>query len=118
MGYSVEHEITNKLLGRYTLGYMLWWRHLLWAKSQGSLFYDVEGYIENAPDTDCLKRIWDFKAKLGTRPVEILGEHTLLCSRPAYLLYRCQRLYKRAKRIITSLPYQYQRCLCRDFSRK
>jgi lipid II:glycine glycyltransferase (peptidoglycan interpeptide bridge formation enzyme) len=68
VAYAINPEV-EQTFPKVSLGFSLWWQSILWLNKQGSLYYDVDVYEENAEPAHPLYAVYQFKRQF--MPVQV-----------------------------------------------
>jgi lipid II:glycine glycyltransferase (peptidoglycan interpeptide bridge formation enzyme) len=105
IAYAHRYVVVPELLRNLRIGSLLWWEALQWAKRQGSAFFDVSGYREDADASSALYEAYRFKAGFRPTVIDKLSNYRYVChptlrqaSRARNLLERGLRSARRAAR--------------------
>lgn len=104
--YAINTENCVAHSKNMSIGPALWWNAILWAKSMGCSWLDVEGYNPDTPRSSHLFHIHEFKKKFRPEPIQIIDQYVSITNGPIYSLSRGFDLGKRILKISKSLPYQ------------
>jgi len=85
---------------------LVWLHGMLWAKEQGSRWFDVEGFRLITDKSEPLFKVYEYKRELSPEPVLRVGEHTL----PLHKGYdRINRLPAAARRKVKQAVHMLKR---------
>lgn len=102
--YVVAPEALREL-SNLSIGPVLWWSGIMWAKAKGCRWLDVEGYQNNIDPSDVKYLVYRFKKKFKPKPIEILAQHTYRCSPVTYSISKGYSLVCRGWGFARGLPY-------------
>jgi len=98
-----------KELSNLSIGPLLWWSGIKWAKEKGCLWLNVEGYADNADPSDTKYFVYKFKKKFKPQPVYILKQHIHICQPFVYSMYKGRNFLSRGWYAITGLLYKIKK---------
>lgn len=105
-GYAIVPHTSRDLPSSFSIGPVLWWEMMKWAKSRGCRWFDVEGYVENPDPSSRTYEVHRFKRRFNPQPVELMNEHTIVCNKAMHFLSQQYGYLIRLPRAIASVPYR------------
>jgi lipid II:glycine glycyltransferase (peptidoglycan interpeptide bridge formation enzyme) len=99
-------------LSNLSIGPVLWWSGIKWAKEKGCSWLDVEGYADNADPSNEKYLVYEFKKKFSPQPVYGLGHYIRVCQPFIYSVHKSFNFLSCGWRSATGLPYKIKKKMC------
>lgn len=96
-------------LSNLSIGPVLWWSGIKWAKEKGCSWLDVEGYADNADPSNEKYLVYEFKKKFSPQPAYGLGHYIRVCQPFIYSVHKSFNFLSRGWRSATGLPYKIKK---------
>lgn len=106
-GYAVLPNISKSLSSSLTIGPVLWFEAMKWAKQAGCKLLDVEGFRDDADKSHPKYYLWEHKKRFRPLPAQVLAEHIYVCNPLTFAASKACGLFNKSVRLTKSLQSHF-----------
>ncbi len=102
--YVVVNEAL-KSISNLSIGPILWFHGMIWAKTKGCKFFDMEGSVDATNTSSITYEVQKFKKRFAPVAVDRINEHILICNHSIQSIFKGFTKIIHLKQRIEALPY-------------